>query len=59
MSINVRVLYLHKKHTPKIARIAVTSLKLHESRLNLLQSIYNQYVQLYESLGILLDFVSP
>ena len=49
-----RVLYLHRKHTPQIARIAATSLKLHESRSNLLQSILNQNVHVYQSLGILL-----
>ena len=31
--------YLHRKQTPQIARIAVTSFKLYESRSNLLQCI--------------------
>ena len=49
-----RVIYLHRKHTPPISRIAVTSFELHESRSNLLQYIYSQYMQLYKSLEILL-----
>ena len=52
---NLRVLYLHRKHTSQIARIVVTSFKLHEPRSNLLQFIENQYIQFYyNSLGILL-----
>ena len=38
------VLYLQRKHTHQIARIAVTSFKLHESRPNLLQRIKNQFL---------------
>ena len=36
-----RVLYHHTKHISQIARIAVTSFNLYESRSNNLQCIYN------------------
>ena len=41
-------------HTPQIARIAVTSFKLHDSKSNLFQCFTNQYMHLYKLLGILL-----
>ena len=39
-----------ESNTSQIARIAVTSFKLHESRSNVLLCIYNQYMQSYNSL---------
>ena len=47
------LLYRHRNHTLKIARILVTSFKLHESRSNIVIFIEKQCMHLIQLHGIL------